>query len=66
MMPDAMWSQRSSRWTQISLQCIYGDEESDMLCPELRARGVEVLACPGGHHLDHYPVVLAGLLMRRP
>ncbi|RBG59991.1 virulence factor, partial [Xanthomonas oryzae pv. oryzae] len=45
------------------LQCIYGDEEKDTLCPELRARGVQVLARPGGHHFDHDPVVLANLLM---
>ncbi|MBV6812758.1 virulence factor [Xanthomonas campestris pv. passiflorae] len=45
------------------LQCIYGNEEKDTLCPELRARGVQVLARPGGHHFDHDPVVLANLLM---
>jgi len=46
------------------LQCIYGDEEEDTLCPELRARGVQVLVRPGGHHFDHDPVVLAALLMQ--
>ncbi|PPU98609.1 virulence factor [Xanthomonas populi] len=46
------------------LQCIYGDQEKDTLCPELRARGVEVIARPGGHHFDHDPAVLAGLLLQ--
>ncbi|KHL55006.1 virulence factor family protein [Xanthomonas cannabis] len=46
------------------LQCIYGSEEKDTLCPELRARGVEVAVRPGGHHFDHDPVVLTTLLMR--
>ncbi|WP_372360776.1 virulence factor family protein [Xanthomonas sp. NCPPB 1325] len=46
------------------LQCIYGSEEKDTLCPELRARGVEVAVRPGGHHFDHDPVVLATLLMQ--
>ncbi|MCC4587197.1 virulence factor [Xanthomonas sp. NCPPB 1067] len=46
------------------VQCIYGTEEKDTLCPELRARGVEVVARPGGHHFDHDPVVLTHLLMQ--
>ncbi|MBB3802489.1 type IV secretory pathway VirJ component [Xanthomonas arboricola] len=46
------------------LQCIYGSEEKDTLCPELRARGVEVAMRPGGHHFDHDPVVLTTLLMQ--
>ncbi|NIK01030.1 virulence factor family protein [Xanthomonas cannabis] len=46
------------------LQCIYGSEEKDTLCPELRARGVEVAVRPGGHHFDHDPVVLTTLLMQ--
>ncbi|KAB7764855.1 AcvB/VirJ family lysyl-phosphatidylglycerol hydrolase [Xanthomonas maliensis] len=45
------------------VQCIYGDEEKDTLCPELRARGVQVVVRPGGHHFDHDPVALAGALM---
>ncbi|PPU37065.1 MULTISPECIES: AcvB/VirJ family lysyl-phosphatidylglycerol hydrolase [unclassified Xanthomonas] len=46
------------------LQCIYGSEEKDTLCPELRARGVEVAVRPGGHHFDHDPAVLTTLLMQ--
>ncbi|QJD67963.1 virulence factor [Xanthomonas campestris pv. badrii] len=46
------------------VQCIYGTEEKDTLCPELRARGVEVVSRPGGHHFDHDPVVLTNLLMQ--
>ncbi|WP_115527946.1 MULTISPECIES: virulence factor [Xanthomonas] len=46
------------------LQCIYGSEEKDTLCPELRTRGVEVVMRPGGHHFDHDPVVLAKVLMQ--
>lgn len=46
------------------LQCIYGSEEKDTLCPELRTRGVDVVMRPGGHHFDHDPVVLAGVLMQ--
>ncbi|MEA9586181.1 virulence factor [Xanthomonas sp. WHRI 10064A] len=46
------------------LQCIYGSEEKDTLCPELRTRGVEVVMRPGGHHFDHDPVALAGVLMQ--
>lgn len=46
------------------VQCIYGTEEKDSLCPELRAHGVAVVARPGGHHFDHDPVILAHLLLQ--
>ncbi|WP_308686438.1 AcvB/VirJ family lysyl-phosphatidylglycerol hydrolase [Xanthomonas arboricola] len=36
----------------------------DTLCPESRARGVQVVTRPGGHHFDHDPVALAGLLIQ--
>ncbi|MEE7548767.1 virulence factor, partial [Xanthomonas sp. Kuri4-1] len=40
------------------VQCIYGQQEKDTLCPELRARGVAVVMRPGGHHFDHDPSAL--------
>lgn len=46
------------------LQCIYGEQEKDTLCPELRARGVEVIARPGGHHFDRDPGALADILLQ--
>lgn len=46
------------------LQCIYGDAEDDSLCPELRGRGIEVLARAGGHHFDRDPAALARLVLR--
>lgn len=46
------------------LQCIHGEQEKDTLCSELPARGIEVVARPGGHHFDHDPVKLATIVLR--
>lgn len=45
------------------VQCIHGQAEHDTLCPVLAAQGVEVVARPGGHHFDHDPVKLAGIVL---
>lgn len=34
------------------VQCIYGTDEDDDACPDLRMRGVEGIAIDGGHHFD--------------
>ncbi len=34
------------------VQCVYGTEEDDDPCPELKASGVETVAIDGGHHFD--------------
>ncbi len=34
------------------VQCFYGRDETDTICPQLAARGVEVIVTPGGHHFD--------------
>lgn len=34
------------------VQCFYGEEEPDTLCPELGRRGAEVVRTTGGHHFD--------------
>lgn len=33
------------------LMCIYGDGDSDTLCPQLDPRAYQVVRLPGGHHL---------------
>jgi len=45
------------------VQCIHGEQEKDTLCPSLAAQGVDVVARPGGHHFDHDPVALAGIVL---
>jgi type IV secretory pathway VirJ component len=32
------------------VQCFYGEEEEDTLCPSPRLKGVEVIRTGGGHH----------------
>jgi len=34
------------------VQCFYGADEKDTLCPELGRRGAEVVRTTGGHHFD--------------
>jgi type IV secretory pathway VirJ component len=34
------------------VQCFYGADETDTLCPRLAARGAEVIGTTGGHHFD--------------
>ncbi|MBL8658776.1 MAG: virulence factor family protein [Rhodospirillales bacterium] len=34
------------------VQCFYGQEEDDSLCPTPALSGAEVIAMPGGHHFD--------------
>ena len=34
------------------VQCFYGADEDDTLCPELGRRGAEVIRTTGGHHFD--------------
>ncbi|MDG2526221.1 AcvB/VirJ family lysyl-phosphatidylglycerol hydrolase [Stenotrophomonas sp. HITSZ_GD] len=45
------------------VQCIHGEQEKDTLCPSLAPHGVAVVARPGGHHFDHDPVKLAGIVL---
>ncbi|WP_017916791.1 AcvB/VirJ family lysyl-phosphatidylglycerol hydrolase, partial [Xanthomonas sp. SHU 308] len=44
------------------LLCVYGDKEKDTLCPQLRARGAEVVVLHGGHHFDQHPAGLATIV----
>ena len=34
------------------LQCVYGEEEEDSLCPATELARAEILKFPGGHHFD--------------
>jgi type IV secretory pathway VirJ component len=35
------------------IQCFYGEDESDSLCPELARRNVTVIRTAGGHHFGN-------------
>jgi type IV secretory pathway VirJ component len=41
-----------NRITGIPVLCIYGEDESDSLCPKLDARKFTVVKVKGGHHFD--------------
>ncbi|UYB53050.1 virulence factor family protein [Xanthomonas sp. AM6] len=47
------------------LLCVYGDQEKDTVCPELRERGVQLVALHGGHHFDQRPAGLATIVETR-
>lgn len=34
------------------IQCVYGSEDDDTVCPDLKPSGVELIATAGGHHFD--------------
>lgn len=45
------------------VQCIYGTDEEDDACPELKGTGVDVIAIEGGHHFDEdYPALTRRVL----
>ncbi|NRP71064.1 hypothetical protein ILFOPFJJ_01947 [Ensifer psoraleae] len=45
------------------VQCIYGTEEDDDACPDLKSSGVDVVAIEGGHHFDEdYPTLTRRVL----
>ncbi|WOS63843.1 virulence factor [Sinorhizobium fredii] len=45
------------------VQCIYGTEEEDDACPELKSSGADVVAIEGGHHFDEdYPALTRRVL----
>jgi type IV secretory pathway VirJ component len=45
------------------IQCFYGADEDDTMCPELAASGVEQIRTTGGHHFDgDYPKLAKRIL----
>jgi type IV secretory pathway VirJ component len=48
----------------VSTQCIYGVDEKDSLCRDLRGGEIgQVVERPGGHHFDRDPVKLAQIII---
>ena len=53
------------------LQCVYGEDEEDSLCPSPELARAEILKFPGGHHFDEdyekvADAILAGAKRRLP
>ncbi len=45
------------------VQCVYGTDEEDDVCPTLKSTGVEVIPIEGGHHFDEdYPALVKRIL----
>lgn len=45
------------------VQCIYGTDEEDDACPELKGTGADVIGINGGHHFDeNYPALTRRVL----
>ncbi|OBZ94477.1 type IV secretory pathway protein AcvB [Pararhizobium polonicum] len=45
------------------IQCVYGTDDDDDVCPTLKDTGVEIIAIDGGHHFDEdYPALVKRIL----
>ena len=57
-----------ARLAGINLLCVYGADETDSLCPRIRAQaGVSLLRTGGGHHFGgDYPVIAKRILSQLP
>ncbi len=47
------------------LLCVYGDQEKDTVCPQLRGSGAQIVVLHGGHHFDQHPAGLATIVDNR-
>jgi type IV secretory pathway VirJ component len=52
-----------ARITGIPVLCIYGEQESDSLCPQLDPHTVAVVKLKGGHHFDGDYAALAQTIL---
>lgn len=49
----------------VPLQCIYGTDEKDSLCRDLRGKPfIQTVERPGGHHFDRDPVALTNIVLQ--
>ncbi|MGI6852461.1 AcvB/VirJ family lysyl-phosphatidylglycerol hydrolase [Mesorhizobium sp. 1B3] len=47
------------------VQCIFGEDDDDSICPKLQGSGAEVVQLPGGHHFDDDYEAVARKIMGR-
>jgi len=62
--PDAQAIATARGLTWAPVLCLYGREETNSLCPQLKAPNVQVAGLPGGHALNHDPDTLYAHLRR--
>lgn len=51
------------KMTGTAVLCVYGEDESDSLCPRLDARRVDIVKLKGGHHFDGNYDALARIIL---
>ncbi len=51
------------RLRDVRFLCVYGAEEDDSICPQLRGTGVALAQLPGGHHFDGDYEALAATIL---
>ncbi|MEO6103570.1 MAG: AcvB/VirJ family lysyl-phosphatidylglycerol hydrolase [Pseudoxanthomonas sp.] len=54
-----------SKLDQAQTLCVYGDDESDSLCPKIPRGHVQAQSLPGGHHFDGAYSKLADVILER-
>lgn len=47
------------------VQCVFGEDDDDSICPKLKGSGAEVVQLPGGHHFDDDYEAVARKIMGR-
>ncbi len=62
--PDARPAAALRRLDWAPVICIYGQEESESLCPVLAGTGARVIALPGGHFLRNDDTLLIATILR--
>jgi type IV secretory pathway VirJ component len=48
----------------IKVLCVYGEDDTDCLCPQLAAETAKVVRLPGSHHFDRDYDALATLILK--
>lgn len=62
--PDAEALATAQKLDWVPAICIWGKDETDSLCEDLKLPNVQTLALPGGHHLDNDVDAVASALLR--
>ena len=62
--PDSLAADTLPRLDWTPLTCIYGREEDDSACRDLRRANARIVALPGGHYVDHHQAALDDAVRR--
>lgn len=58
IVPEEVEKVRQNLW------CVYGEEESGSLCPDLKGSNMHIMPVPGGHHFNHNYAPIENAIIR--